>query len=131
MSLSDANAHKALETYFNSNWTATDKFFQEVPDFPSVRTEFVVFKVLWASSNAVSMADGAKYRTGVIVEIAINVPSRTGARRAATLGDQVSSLFLGKQVEGIVFRDKMTHQTEIGDWFRLVVSFNGYYTYQS
>jgi len=129
MSMSDADAHKALEVYFDNNWTETDKFFQQVPAFQDVRTEFVVFKVLFASANAMSIAGDPKFRTSLLVEVSINIPARTGTRRAVELGDQVSNLFLGKEIEGITFRDKMVYQTAIEDWYRMVVSFNGYYDY--
>ena len=129
--MTDADAARYLESYFYTNWTATEKFFNEVPDKPTIGTEFASFWVIPAMTYQTGLGGSPEYRANCIVQIDINVPSRTGTRRAIELGDQVSELFLGKQIDGITVRDKSARTLEVGSFYRRVVSFNCYYDYTS
>ena len=43
MSLTESEATVAVETHFHSNWVETNIFWNQVPEFPTVGTEFVSF----------------------------------------------------------------------------------------
>lgn len=125
--MTDAEAVAALETYFASNWTETDIFFNQVPGNPVSGTEFVSFWVFNSSTYQTAIATNPEFRTGCVIQVDINIPAGTGTRRAIALGDQVSALFLGKQVSGVTIRDKFVSEVVVEDFYRRVISFNGYY----
>ncbi len=127
--MTDADAARYLESYFNTSWTATEKFFNMVPDKPTVGVEFASFWVIPSTTYQTGLGGSPEYRAGSIIQVDINVPARTGTRRAIELGDQVSGLFLGKQIDGITVRDKTVAAFEIESFYRRVVSFNCYYNY--
>ena len=129
MSLTDAEATAAVETHFQINWVETNIFWNESPEFPLAGTEFISFWMVPAGTLPTSIGDSPEFRARCIVQIDVNVPASTGTRRAVELGDQVSALFLGKDVGGIVFNEKNVHQTIVGEFFRHILRFSGYYAY--
>ena len=129
MSLTESEATVAVETHFHSNWVETNIFWNQVPEFPTVGTEFVSFWMVPAGTLPSTIGNYAEFRARCIVQIDINVPASTGTRRAVELGDQVSALFLGVDVGGIIFNEKNIHQTVVGGFHRRILRFSGYYAY--
>lgn len=125
--MTDAEAARALEIYFNSNWSTTDIFFNQVPANPPEDTEFVSFWVLPSGTMQVGLGSSPEFRTACVIQIDVNVPVGTGTRRAIELGDQVSTLFLGQQISGITVRNKSVGELVVEEFYRRVVRFEGYY----
>jgi len=147
----------AVETYLDTNWAETPILFDQVLDRPddhivdltswdeefgdawdkmygaSWRTnltgEYVSLKIISAGTVQTAVGSFPEWRGSCILDISINVPSGTGTRRAVKLGDQISELFLGQDLDGITVRDKVIYQTIVGRFYRRTVRFNGFYTY--
>ena len=125
--MTDQEAVETLESYFNERWVETDIFFSQVPRNPVSGTEFVSFAVLPVLTSQVGIGTYPEFRAFCIVQIDVNIPSGTGTRRAIELGDQVSELFLGKQIDGVTVRDKSVSELVIEDFYRRIIRFNCHY----
>ena len=125
--MNDAEAATALELYFYDNWIETEVYFNQVPANPADGDEFVAFWVLPATTIQVGLGATPGFRSACVVQVDVNVPAGTGTRRAIELGDQVSELFLGKQIDGVTIRDKFVNEIVVEGFYRRILSFNGYY----
>ena len=152
--MTETEVYAAIESYFEANWSETPIFYDQVPakmeeavssseyweaEFGEGWEEafgedwdgrsFVALRIFTAGTVQVSTGSTAEWRGACIIQVEINIPLRTGTRRAVKLGDQVSVLFLGKDLSGVTVRDKVTHQRTVGNFYRRVIRFNGFYAY--
>ena len=125
--MTDEYATIVLEDYFNENWVDTDIYFNQVPRNPVAGDEFVAFLVLPAGTIQVGLGATPEFRSACVIQVDVNIPAGTGTRRAIGLGDQVSELFLGKQIDGVTIRDKSVNEIEVEGFYRRIISFNGFY----
>ena len=127
--MTEEEVNKTIEEYFGDNWVDTEIFYNQAPQKTSEGTEFVSLWIIPGGTVQVSTGSIAGWRGTCIIQVDVNIPSRTGTRRAVELGDQVSGLFLGKSLSGVTIRDKVIFETVVGDFFRRSIRFNGFYTY--
>ena len=127
--MTETEVHAVIESYLEENWVDTSIFFHQVPDFPDAAEEFISLWIIPGGTVQMSVGSTPGWRGVCIIQIDVNIPSRMGTRRAVELGDQVSELFLGKDLSGITVRDKVIHEKVIGDYHRRSIRFNGFYTY--
>lgn len=152
--MTEAEVCAAIESYFETNWSATPILYDQVPGSLGAYTSssvgwdesygdqwdeafgadwaagaVVTLRVVFAGTNQTSIGTNPGWRGACLIQFDINTPLRTGTRRAVELGDQVSELFLGKDLSGVTVRDKVIFQTVLGSFYRRVIRFNGFYTY--
>lgn len=118
-------AESAIQTRFNLNFDAVPKRFENTV-WKESPTEWVEFFILNGNSDIASIGSPGctKYRHVGVVAIHIYVPKSTGTKRRNALTDQVSAVFRGQTVDGIIFRapNVIPSASPVSDHVRIIVN---------
>ena len=110
-----------IETYIETNWTATPIAWEEVPYTPVEGTSFISVTVKPGGSVIMSMPSGTRYHGLLIIDV--YCPRNQGTKTIRDYVDDVVDLFTDKNISGIIFRDMTLYQDIAGDWLKWSVAF--------
>lgn len=122
MTLEDAL--KAIETYFNDNWTDTPIAWPNVP-FTAPDGSWVRFNVLPDNTDTQEVGEnGVGIRRGT-VKVQVFTKPNIGSRTGAKLADAAEGLFHLQDIDGVYFQSAYTTNNGLNDagtWFQHTVT---------
>lgn len=102
------SAQTLLETYFNTNWTATPVVYENVearnwtatgqPLLPEGETSYVTFRTEYGRTEFITVPGRCRRQHGVLYP-AVCVRTATGTRTALTYAKDLVALLEGKELE--------------------------------
>lgn len=111
----------AIENFFDANWTATDKTYENGSTLHS--QEWVRLTIMNGDAYRATLGDNPAYRYIGMVSVSIFTAKDIGSGRALSLADMVHDLFLERTLGSIQFRVPQVRKIpDSGEWYQVDVS---------
>jgi hypothetical protein len=110
----------AIESRFDTNWSATDISWDNVPYTPEANTAFVRLMINEVDTFQASIATVPCHRTIGIIHILIMVPVGTGTQIARGYADDVAGIFRNANFDDIQCRSpRIVRVGDIGEHYQI------------
>jgi hypothetical protein len=120
-----AATESTIRSRFNTQWISLRPtipvFFDNAGDdvTPPQNSAWVRLTVLPGASQQVAMGNTRRWRSAGVVAVQIYVPAASGTGLAQELGDDVTSIFEGVNLSGLIFRATSLNRVGVqGAWLQ-------------
>lgn len=121
---------QALETEFNTEWSTTDKVFDNTIYEPTKGTPWVRLTIMDGDSENISLSSASTVRKRYdgTIYTSIFVPSGTGTGTARTHADSIAAIWDNTTISGVkTLLSEIDRGPMESEWFSLIVKTPFYY----